>query len=183
MLYSKALKHLTILLIWSLLLAGDSLGQQFSREYSDNPGFSGKKESAETYFVFRGERLDDIKKDIQSLNASMVKDHMLGTPVAKRLHLLEESYTYYYKSPGALSSRKVVQKPAIYNSLYDIEKYFRKNVRKALQDKATASEKMSNFLEIALILLYKETEEFEQSLKNCESEQALIDTFEKVIIK
>jgi hypothetical protein len=183
MLYSKILKHSSILLILLLLLTGKSPGQQFSQEFSDNPGFSDKKEAAETYFVFQGERLDDIKKDIQSLNASMFKAHMLGTPVAKRLHLLEESYTHYYKAPGAISSRKVVQKPAIYNSIYEMEKYFRKKVRKALQDKEMASEKMSHFLEIALILLYKDTEEFEQSLKNCESEQALIGTFGKVTFK
>lgn len=180
---SKTLKPIAITLFFSFILLSKTYAQQSSREIADNSGYPGKEKATEEYFVFNGNGLENIDKKIESIDISIVKNHKLGDEVAKRLHLIENSYTYYSKSPGAISSKKIIQKPIIYNSIYKIEKYYRRKVRKASLERGKAIDELSQYLESTLLLLYKDTQEFEEELNRTDSEENMIAVFERVKIK
>jgi hypothetical protein len=114
--------------------------------------------------------MNDLSTDIKKVDVSLIRNHPLGESVAKRLFLFENSYTYESEpAPGSFSGRKIVQKPVIYNSIYKIEKHFKKQIRKNNLNKRNAASELSRYLEIALILLHEETTQLENELNESES--------------
>jgi hypothetical protein len=177
------MKKVNFILFLQLLLISHSFAQKYTRDFSDQAPYSEEKEGADQYFVFRDYSTEKIKKELESIDESAINNHLLGKAVARRLQLIEDCYTYHSKAPGAISSRKVIQKPVIYKSIYDIEKHYKKQVRKNGQEIAAAAAELCEYLNLALILLYNDTEKFETHLRNSDSEQDMIDIFNKVIIK
>jgi len=173
------MKNTSTCLILILLLSVEASSQQSSRIIED----PAESKTASQLFVFNGISTAKLDKDINEVDLSMIKKHSLGEIVAKRLHLLEESYTYYTEIPGAFSDKRVIQKPIIYNSIYKIDKYYRKKVRKELQGKQKAAAELCHHIDIALTLLYKDTKKFERELENADKVENMIDVFNRVKIR
>ncbi len=159
----------------------------YSQVVADNLLFNTAKTSPEEEgrFVFEARYImEELNKELQSLDEGMVRNHLLGNDISKRLYFLEERYTGTTDAaPGSFSGHKITQKPIIYNSTYKMVKYFRKKVKKGILDKQTASEELRQYLDIALILLYENTGSLENALKETDSEEGIINVFRSVRIQ
>jgi hypothetical protein len=126
----------------------------------------------------------NLYDDIQAVDKSLYRNHYLGDEVAKRLYLFEKQYVHHTEPPpGAFSGKKIVQKPLIYNSIYQLEKYYKKQVRKNRMNKEEAVISLCHYLEISLLLFYRKTDEFELVLEKSAKEEDIIAVFDKVKIK
>ncbi|MFW5759121.1 MAG: hypothetical protein ACOCYO_10605 [Bacteroidota bacterium] len=147
-------------------------------EESTTTGPSAGKDSELSFSVNSARK--EMNKELEEINTAMIRRHQLGEEIAKRLHLFEKLYTYESKSPGALSSRQIIEKPVIYNSINQIEKYFKKQVRKDQIAKANAADDFKSILEKALLLYYEDTKELESILSNRESIEKQITLFNNI---
>lgn len=149
-------------------------------EESTTTGSSSGKDSELSFSVNFARK--EMKKELEDINTALIRRHRLGEEIAKRLHLFEKLYTHESKSPGAFSSRQIIEKPVIYNSINKIEKYFKKQVRKDQIAKTNAAGDFKSILEKALLLYYEDTKELESILSNRESIEKQITVFNNITL-
>jgi hypothetical protein len=137
------------------------------------------------YFEFYADHeIEFIQEQLQKIDLSLVRGHKLGEDVAIYLYLMDQEYTFITEAaPGSFSGRLVVQKPAIYNSIYRIDKYYRKLIRKGLATEEQGREGLKKTVEMALILLNRDTEEFETALDEAKTDEELLFLFGRIKLK
>jgi hypothetical protein len=147
--------------------------------------FTSKHGEGKRYFEFYADHeYDYIREQLDDIDLSLVRSHKLGEEVALYLHLLDQEYTYITEAaPGSFSGRLVVKKPAIYNSVYRIDKYYRKQIRKGLLTDLQGKTGLIKSVEIALILLNRETGEFEAELDEAKKDEELLTLFRRIKLK
>lgn len=126
--------------------------------------------------------------NVSALDVSSVgddyKSHPMGVEVAKKMDLFKNRFTYIEPAtPTSPSSRTVVLKPAIYNSIVKLNRYFKKEIKKGGMDKVAATDSFLKCLDIALILYAEETDEFEEFLRKSKSPEDIIEAYQKVVLK
>jgi hypothetical protein len=125
----------------------------------------------------------NLKDDLKDIDDTFIRKHPIGTEVAKRIHLFEQTYTLFSEAaPGAFSDQKSVQKLLIYNSIHKIDKHFRKQLRTELVNQDEAEDQMCSILDTALILYHYNTDDFEQALKVSKSVDDMVRLFKQVQI-
>jgi hypothetical protein len=152
----------------------------YNADFSDRPesSYSGSSRS----FVFSvNSQVFDMNEELGKIDSENIRRHALGEDVAKRVHLFEKTYTYVSEAvPGSFSGKLVIQKPAIYSSMMKLDKYFTRLEKKGTVSQEEAVKSYSHFLEVALILYYANTAEFEEELKRAPDDEALADLFRSV---
>ncbi|MFY0686863.1 MAG: hypothetical protein JXQ90_06845 [Cyclobacteriaceae bacterium] len=106
-----------------------------------------------------------------------VKEHFLGEDIAVKMQLLKESYTYKEKDQISNSERTVIEKPAIFNSVKKISKYYKKEIKKGKISEEDALTALNNALVIALNIRYQDTQAFEDYLWKAKSPDAMVDVY------
>lgn len=103
--------------------------------------------------------------DYSDVNLQQVKDHPLGREVAIKLTLINDRFTYVVEpTPTTPSSRTEVIKPAIYNSIQKLNRYYKKSVKKGVLEPDVARTEFLKYINYALILYGEDTDNFEHSL-------------------
>jgi len=176
----KKIVLITLLLISFLI---NNYSQQLS--YNDNiilPKLSLPKTPAKSYFVFYTTvEPSDITKELNSLNESEFRKHPLGNEIAKRIHLLDITYSFESEvAPGSFTTKRTIRKPVIYYGIYKIEKSYRKKVKNSEISDEAAVRELAAYIEQAIILFGLETSEFELALKNSDEVEDIIETFQRV---
>ena len=142
------------------------------------------KNEKEYYEFYADHEFTFIEEQLDAIDPSLVRRHRLGEDVALYFHLMEQEYTYLREpAPGSFSGRLVVKKPAIYNSIYRMDKYFRKLIRRGLATEEQSINSLKESVEIALIILHKDTGEFELALEEAESDEELLTLFSRIQLK
>ncbi len=174
-----------ITLIFNLFIAISLFGQNYTENILSNPDKTHGADPKNQKFVFTSiTPAGKIAEEIKNVDKAMIRSHFLGTEIARRIYLFENQYSHQSKAaPGAFSGRRVIHKPVIYNSIYQIEKHFKKQVRKENIDTENASYELSRYIELALLLLHEDTKEFEKALKKAESTNDLMNVFSQVEIR
>ena len=142
------------------------------------------KEEKRYYEFYANHEFEFIKEQLHEIDFSLVRGHKLGEDVALYFHLLEQDYTYITEAaPGSFAGRLVVQKPAIYNSIYRIDKYYRKLIRKGLATEEQGRNGLKRSIEIALIILNRDTGDFEAALDEARTDEELLALFSRIKLK
>lgn len=148
----------------------------------EDPASSMKAETPFTFLV-NANAYNELGNELGEIETSFIRNHPINIEVAKRLHLFEETYTYYSEAaPGAFSDQKVIHKPVIYSCVNKIEKHFRKQVRTGNTKQDEAGKQLCNILDTAIILYDYNTDHFEQALKDTRSPVHLAKLFHQVQI-
>lgn len=144
-----------------------------------------KPSEEKRYFEFYADHeFEFIREQLNDIDVSLVRSHKLGEDVAVYFHLIDQEYTYITEAaPGSFSGRLVVKKPAIYNAVYRIDKYYRKQIRKGLANEEQGINGLKRYIEIALILLYRDTGEFEAELDEAKTDEELLTLFRSIKLK
>jgi hypothetical protein len=128
-----------------------------------------------TVFEFRTSLTD---QQISELSPELAESHDLGEMVSKKFYLLDSKYTYEVALiPGNPQSKTMVRKPVIYDSVYKIEKYLKKSVKKDVISVENASTIMNKVLDIANCILTIDTIDFEKEINKRKNPQELTQLF------
>jgi hypothetical protein len=174
----------TALLIFLLsLILINNYSQQLS--YIDNsilPKLTSPETPEKSYFVFyTSVEASDITKELSSLKESDFRKHSLGNEIAKRMHLLDITYSFESEvAPGSFTTKRTIRKPVVYYGIYKIEKYYRKKVKNSEISEGPAVKELAGYIEQAIILFELNTDEFELALKESEEVEEIIETFQRV---
>lgn len=126
-------------------------------------------------FEFRTSLTD---KQISEISAEMTDNHELGEMVSKKFYLLDSKYTYEMPLiPGNPQSKTVVRKPVVYESVYKIEKYLKKSVKKGEISVENATVIMNKVLDVANCILTVDTIDFEKEIDKRKNPQELTQLF------
>jgi len=118
------------------------------------------------------------EQQIRELSSELIESHDLGEMVAKKFYLLDSKYTYEVALiPGNPQSKTMVRKPVIYDSVYKIEKYLKKSVKKGEMSVENATTIMNKVLDVANCILTVDTGNFEKEIDQRKDPQALTQLF------
>ena len=123
--------------------------------------------------------------EIPTAKATFEEEHFLGNPLTNKWNTFIQNYTHIYDmSVGFSGSTVEVSKPAIYNAVVKVNKYYKKAVRKGTVDKNVAIQKLSHILDCANVIYTEaETAAFEQAVSETKEAEEIIALFDKVELK
>ena len=140
-------------------------------------GYSQSADENIFYFDFMADKLDDSEIDIKYL-----KSHPLGLDVAKKLELLRETYTWKEEASATNPrDRTIVEKPVIYYSVQKMNKHFKKAVKKDEMSEEEAKTALISAIDIALVIRYQQTEEFETTLRDFKGGDELASVYSEKV--
>ncbi len=121
---------------------------------------------------------------LSSIDRSMLSEHPLGENIARKIHLLQDYYTYIEPpSPTSPGQKTIVVKPNIYNSLLKLNRYYKQQVKKGTISIESATRELNHFLDVGLSIVSDETGSFEAELRKAKSPDQIISVFSMVDLK
>jgi len=119
--------------------------------------------------------------DISLVASVDIREHPLGEEVAKKMELLKTRYTYIEPAgPTSPVDKTIVIKPAIYNSIVKLNRFYKSELKDEHLAFADAQKEMLKCLDIALMVYSENTEEFEQLLRKVKEPDEIVDVYNKV---
>ena len=107
-----------------------------------------------------------------------------GEVAGSKKEKVEEMYLYTTTiAPGNPGTKTIIRKPAIYNAVQKLEKFYRKKVRKGVYSEKEAESAFLKVLNVAEAAFPESTSEFEEKLKATNDIEQLALIFDKAIIK
>ncbi|NJK97076.1 MAG: hypothetical protein HC830_09170 [Bacteroidetes bacterium] len=127
--------------------------------------------------------VDWLKTDeVKNIHDDEIEYHDFGVLVAKKMHLLDKTYTYQVAiSPGNPSKKTMIRKPVIYHSVIEVEKYLKKLVRKHDLSVAQATQLYNQVLDIALNTYSVKTDQLEQAVLDLKTTEELLSLYTKSV--
>ncbi|MDP4189695.1 MAG: hypothetical protein Q8907_09790 [Bacteroidota bacterium] len=120
----------------------------------------------------------------EQIDASSLNSHYFGQDIAEKLYLVKQNYTFVeaatLTSPG---DKTIIRKPAIYNSVKKLEKYYKNAVKDGLISKEEGHDKLAKFLDITILIANQGTTDFESALKKAKKPEQIEHVFSEVVLK
>ena len=113
-----------------------------------------------------------------------IKAHFLGNDVAKKVKLIDLAYKWEDPPTPTRSTPLIkIEKQPIYFALKKVisPKYYKKKIKANAITKDQAIEQIIEILDIALMIRYQDTDEFENVLRNLETGDEVVDVFKNKI--
>ncbi|SUZ91608.1 uncharacterized protein METZ01_LOCUS44462 [marine metagenome] len=114
-------------------------------------------------------------------NENYIKPHFLGSAVANKVKLLELAYKWVDPPTATrLNSMIRIEKQPIYFAMSKIiaTKYYRKKINENTLTKEEAIEQISEILDIAIMIRYQDTKEFENYIRSLNGDR-IVEVFTK----
>jgi hypothetical protein len=114
-------------------------------------------------------------------NENYIKPHYLGSTVANKIKLLELAYKWEDPPTATrLNSMIRIEKQPIYFAMSKIiaAKYYRKKINGNTLTKEEAIEQISEILDIAIMIRYQDTKEFENYIRSLNGDR-IVEVFTK----
>ncbi len=132
----------------------------------------------EPEFLFVNNLKDTLRLKIDYTQAG---SHVLGNEVARKMMLLQETYTYVERgtlmAPG---DKTIIKKPDIYYSVKKLNKYYKKAVKKGIVDEDQAAKNLTSAVEKSYSIFYEDTEKFEQYLRSKKKPEDIQKAFDSL---
>lgn len=120
--------------------------------------------------------------EIPVLKTAFEEKHFLGSAISEKWNTFCKNYTRVYEISVGLSGSTVeIMKPAVYNAVQKVNRYYKKGVKLNKINRDEAICKLSHILDCAnVICLEYETEAFELAVSNAKSPEEIIKLFDFV---
>jgi len=127
--------------------------------------------------------VDWLKTDeVNNIKDDEIEYHDFGVLVAKKMYLLDKTYTYQVAiSPGNPSKKTMIRKPMVYHSVMEVEKHLKKLVRKHEISVTQAAQLYNNVLDIALNTYTVKTEQLEEAISESKTTEELLSLYTKSV--
>jgi hypothetical protein len=124
------------------------------------------------------------QEDLAAIDRSMLTEHPFGETIARKLHRLQDLYTYIEPpSPTSPGEKTIVKKPVIYNSVLKLNRNLKKMVKKGTMDKEKAKSDLNLCLDVAISISADNTSDFEVELKKAKSPEQVIQVYKMVELR
>ena len=112
------------------------------------------------------------------------KNHLFGDEIAKKEVLFKERYLKKIEgTPTSPTTKTVVVKPKVYQSIKKIDKYLVKRVKKGLMEQEKAKADLEACLNVVLICSSSNTFELEERLKAAKKPEKMIEVYKAVVLE
>jgi hypothetical protein len=129
-------------------------------------------------FVFNNTLRDTLSI---KFDYTQVGTHYLGSKIANKMHVVEETYTYVEKgTPMSPVDKTIVKKPSIFYAIKKVNKHYKKELKKGNIDTATAINHLNEILDIAYVIYNQNTDSFENYLRSQKKPEDIIQAFAQV---
>jgi hypothetical protein len=119
--------------------------------------------------------------DFSKVDKSQIRDHPMGFEVAAKLALLNNRYTYVEEAtPTSPTNKTIVIKPAIYNSMLKLNRYYKSGLKKGDLELDPARIEFLKYMNIALMLYSENTGEFENFLSKAKNPEDIKGVYDRV---
>jgi len=110
-------------------------------------------------------------------NEKYIKSHFLGSKIANKVKLLELAYKWIDPpTPTRLNSMIRIEKQPIYFAMSKIisTKHYRKKINQHKLTKDQARKQLCKILDIAIMIRYQDTQEFENYIRKLTSDEIIV---------
>jgi len=132
----------------------------------------------EPEFLFTNNLKDTLRLKIDYTHSGI---HILGPEVARKMMLLQETYTYVERgtlmAPG---DKTIIKKPDIYYSVKKLNAYYKKAVKKGSVDETQATKNLTSAVEKSFSIFYEDTQKFEEYLRTQKKPEDIQKAFDKI---
>ena len=115
---------------------------------------------------------------------SLASAHYLGDDIAFQMYMLKKTYTYVEEgtttSPG---EKTVVLKPTIYNSIKNLSRLYKKEIKSGALTTEQATENLSKHISIAMCVYAQSTEKMEDALRKAKTIQDIESIYSRVVFE
>ena len=127
----------------------------------------------------------DLSDEIEEIEVpAYEKKHYLGDKFTKMFFALKEQYVYTpEKTAINMDPSPTTEKPAIYNSVKKLDKYYKKMIKKGKISKEDAMKKLSTIVAVGYSIRHENTKSLEQMLWTIKDPAQLEAVFtEKIVL-
>jgi hypothetical protein len=118
------------------------------------------------------------REELSQISDDMVDSHFLGRDIAKKIFLLNKSYSYKEPvAPGNSATKTIFRKPVIYNSVKKIERNMKNKVKSGELTLETAQFQFNKVLDVALNIININTDKFESRLSSADNANELLEIY------
>ncbi len=136
---------------------------------------------SEQKFVFNNTLSDTARVKI---DYSMSGRSYFGDMIARKMYLLEKTYTYIEKgTPMSPSDKTIVQKPTIFYAIKKLSGYYKKEVKKGHITMTDAIDKLVEDVDIGYSIFSQDTGDFEDYLRKQKKPEDIAKAFAMVTLK
>lgn len=122
------------------------------------------------------------KLDQSSVDDQRAGNHFLGQDIARKMYMLQENYTWIQEgTPTNPASMRMVDKPAIYNNIKKLERFYKKGIKKGEISEDRAQEEFGQILDICLLIRNQKTATLEDTLDALKNEEDIVSLFTRQI--
>lgn len=115
-----------------------------------------------------------LSDDVDIVDKSLLK---------QRFQAIQQTYTYTTPvAPGNPGLKTLIHKPAIYNSVMKLEKYYKKQLKNGMLSEEVINRALLKAYDVALVAFYNNTDEFEKQLKSTKQITSISNIFERAEI-
>ncbi|GET29227.1 hypothetical protein [Prolixibacter sp. SD074] len=162
------------------------LGQDYAANVNETEFKT--KHPAEKEAVARDYKWEFYSPDLDNYTkqkAAVVDGERFDTSLSPLVDMFNESYTDQEPiAPGNPATRIIIRKPAIYNAVRKIDKYYSKQVAHGGMNSVNARKGFERVLTIAIAALSEKSQSFEDALQqNRRNPEALLAQFNQVKLK
>ena len=129
-------------------------------------------------FLFANNLKDTLRAKVDYTHAGI---HILGPEVARKMLLLQETYTYIERgtlmAPG---DKVIIKKPDIYYSVKKLNTYYRKAVKKGTVTSEQAAKNLTSCIEKSYSIFYEDTQKFEEFIRTKKKPEDIQKAFDSI---
>ncbi|MCB8995320.1 MAG: hypothetical protein H6538_06920 [Bacteroidales bacterium] len=140
--------------------------------------FVGLYAQNQTEFMFLNNLKDTARVKIDYSNLGV---NPLGPEVARKMYLLQNTYTYVERGTlTAPGDKTIVKKPDIYYSVKKLYNYYKKSVKKGTIKDTDASKQLIQVINKSYSMFYEDTQKFEDYLRTMKKPEDIQKAFDMV---
>lgn len=110
--------------------------------------------------------------------------HYLGEEIARKYAVFNDLYTYTISAEVTNTGRQtMISKPAIYNSVKKLNRYYRRLIRKNEISEEEARIKVNHLLDVAISVYTQSTDALENALRQVRKHDEIAEVFERVKLR
>jgi rRNA maturation protein Nop10 len=110
--------------------------------------------------------------------------HYLGNEIARKYAVFNDLYTYTISAEVLNTGKQtVISKPAIYNSVKKLNRYYRKMIRKNEISEEEARTRYNHVLDVAISVFTQSTEALENELRQARKHDEIAEVFQRVKLR
>lgn len=121
---------------------------------------------------------------LSTSEVTTTSSHFLGDLTGRKYAVVNDLYTYTVSSDVLNTGKQtMIDKPAIYNSVKKMNRYYRKLLKKNELSEDEVRERFNHVLDVAISVYTQSTEALENALRQVRKQDEIAEVFQRVVLR